>query len=83
MGKKLTNLKNKMDFFDQKNKLGLSLRRKKKDFLGKKLTNLKKKDFSDQKNKLGLSLRRKKKDFLGKKLTNLKKKWTFWTKKTS
>ena len=57
---------------DQKNKLGLSIRTKKKVFLGKicekKLTNSqKKKDISGQKDKLGLSLRRKK-GFLGRKL---------------
>jgi len=64
LGKKFTNLKKKT-FQTNKNKLGLSLRRKKNDFWGKKLTNLKKKDFLDQKNKLGLSLRSKKKEFLG------------------
>ena len=58
----------------QKNKLRLSLRRKKFFFVQKIGENFenkvqkgpilkKKKDFSGQKNKLGLSLRRKKKNF--------------------
>ena len=65
-----------------KNKLGLSLRRKKRIFGPKtgekfgnkvqKLNDLKeKKGLFRPKNKLGLSLRRRrKKDFFGKKLTN-------------
>ena len=71
---KLTNFTEKKDVWGQTNKLGLSLRRKKKDFLGQKLLKkfsikaknlsifkIKKKHFGGK--KLGLSLRRKRKIF--------------------
>ena len=54
MGKKLTNI-------TKKKQAGVELKQKKKDFLGVKFTNLKKKkrkkkDFSGQNDKLGLGL---------------------------
>ena len=75
----------------QKNKLRLSLRRKKFFFVQKIGENFenkvqkcpilkKKKDFSGQKNKLGLSLRTKK-GFFGQKICQFKKKRLFRPKK--
>ena len=71
LSQKLTNVekkRKKKDFLGQKNKLGLSLSRKKRIFKANDRPILKKKknnDFLGQKNKLGLSLSSEKKDFLG------------------
>ena len=73
---KLTNFTEKKDVWGQTNKLGLSLRRKKKGFFGAKIVEKieyigQKRTFWARKNKPGLSLRRKK-GFLGPKIG---KKW--------
>ena len=76
---KLTNFTEKKDVWGQTNKLGLSLRRKKKDFLGQKLLkkfSIKAKNLSIFKKKkktfwgkkAGAELKKKKKDLLGQKL---------------
>merc|ERR1712081_55542 len=85
------NLKKKKEFWGEKNKLRLSLRRRNSFFWPKnrekfdnkvqKLPNFKeKKGLFKPKNKLGLSLRRKKR-FFGPKIDQFKKKNEFWAKK--
>ena len=72
-GQKLTNFHKKKDFSGQKNKLGLSLRRKKKESLGQKLGKnfrimsrnwliLKKKRTFRAKKQAGAELKKKKKN---------------------
>ena len=94
-GQKLTNFHKKKDFSGQKNKLGLSLRRKKKESLGQKLGKnfrimsrnwliLKKKRTFRAKKQAGAELKNKKRIFwqkLGEKLNIKAKNWPTFRKK--